>query len=91
MFDHIGFLVRDFSVSLPFFGACLKPLGIECAQNMPEFDAALFKAPDQRGFLFVAGKQERGAVLLEAGQHSWRGANSYRFCGAEQRSCRCLL
>jgi catechol 2,3-dioxygenase-like lactoylglutathione lyase family enzyme len=55
MFDHVGFLVRDSSISLPFFTACLKPLGIERVQDMPQFDAALFKNPDQRGFLFVAG------------------------------------
>jgi catechol 2,3-dioxygenase-like lactoylglutathione lyase family enzyme len=55
MFDHIGFLVRDTSVSFPFFSACLKPLGIERVQDIPEFDAAIFKAPAQRGFMFVAG------------------------------------
>ncbi|HEY4124898.1 MAG TPA: VOC family protein [Rhizomicrobium sp.] len=55
MFDHIGFLVRDSSVSLPFFTACLRPLGIERVQDRPEFDAAIFMVPGQRGFLFVAG------------------------------------
>lgn len=58
MFDHIGFLVRDSSVSLPFFTACLLPLGIERMQDMPEFDAALFKDPKQRGFMFVAGDKK---------------------------------
>ncbi len=55
MFDHIGFLVRDTGVSVPFFSACLKPLGIERVQDLPQFDAAIFKVPSQRGFLFVAG------------------------------------
>lgn len=55
MFDHIGFLVRDTKVSLPFFTACLEPLGILRVQDMPQFDAAIFKASDQRGFMFVAG------------------------------------
>jgi catechol 2,3-dioxygenase-like lactoylglutathione lyase family enzyme len=55
MFDHVGFLVRDSGISLPFYSACLGALGIERVQDMPQFDAALFKVPDQRGFLFVAG------------------------------------
>ncbi len=55
MFDHIGFLVRDTGISIPFFTACLKPLGIERVQDIPQFDAAIFKVPSQRGFLFVAG------------------------------------
>jgi catechol 2,3-dioxygenase-like lactoylglutathione lyase family enzyme len=55
MFDHVGFLVRDSKVSLPFFTACLAELGVERVQDMPEFDAALFKAPGQRAFLFIAG------------------------------------
>jgi catechol 2,3-dioxygenase-like lactoylglutathione lyase family enzyme len=58
MFDHVGFLVRDADVSLPFFTACLRPLGIERVQDMQQFDAALFKHPDQRGFLFVAGARK---------------------------------
>jgi catechol 2,3-dioxygenase-like lactoylglutathione lyase family enzyme len=58
MFDHIGFLVRDAEVSLPFFSVCLRPLGIERMQDMPQFDAALFKNPDQRGFLFIAGPRK---------------------------------
>lgn len=58
MFDHVGFLVRDTGVSLPFFTACLAPLGIERVQDMPQFDAALFKDKSQRGFLFVAGSKK---------------------------------
>jgi catechol 2,3-dioxygenase-like lactoylglutathione lyase family enzyme len=58
MFDHIGFLVRDTATSVPFFTACLAPLGIERVQDLPQFDAALFKDPAQRGFLFVAGDKK---------------------------------
>lgn len=58
MFDHIGFLVRDSTISLQFFTACLAPLGIERVQDMPQFDAALFKNPAQRGFLFIAGDKK---------------------------------
>jgi catechol 2,3-dioxygenase-like lactoylglutathione lyase family enzyme len=55
MFDHVGFLVRDSGVSLPFFEACLAALGIERVQDLPQFDAAIFKVPNQRGFLFISG------------------------------------
>jgi len=58
MFDHIGFLVRESQVSLPFFTACLKPLGIERVQDRPEFDAAIFMVPGRRGFMFVAGDKK---------------------------------
>jgi catechol 2,3-dioxygenase-like lactoylglutathione lyase family enzyme len=58
MFDHVGFLVRDAGISLPFFTACLRPLGIERVQDMPQFDATLFKDPSQRGFLFIAGDKK---------------------------------
>lgn len=58
MFDHVGFLVRDTKISLPFYTACLAPLGIERVQDMPQFDAALFKNRNQRGFLFIAGSRK---------------------------------
>jgi len=58
MFDHVGFLVRDAGISLSFFTACLRPLGIERVQDMPQFDAALFKDPSQRAFLFIAGDKK---------------------------------
>jgi catechol 2,3-dioxygenase-like lactoylglutathione lyase family enzyme len=56
MFDHIGFLVRDSGISLPFFTACLRPLGIERVQDRPQFNSAIFMIPDQRGFLFTPGR-----------------------------------
>jgi hypothetical protein len=58
VFDHIGFIVRDSGASLPFFTECLKPPGIERVHDLPQFDAAIFKARDQRGFLFVAGDKQ---------------------------------
>lgn len=57
MFDHVGFLVHDSGISLPFYEACLAPLGILKLQAMPQFDAALFKDPNRPGFLFVAGNR----------------------------------
>jgi catechol 2,3-dioxygenase-like lactoylglutathione lyase family enzyme len=67
MFDHVGFLVRDSSVSLPFFTACLRPLGIEKVQDIPQYDAAIFKASELRGFLFVAGDSKGVPSYWRAG------------------------
>ena len=58
MFDHVGLLVRNTTVSLPFFSACLRPLTIERVQDIPQYDAAIFKAPELRAFLFVAGDKK---------------------------------
>jgi catechol 2,3-dioxygenase-like lactoylglutathione lyase family enzyme len=73
MFDHVGFLVRDTAVSLPFFTACLQPLGIERVQDRPEFDAAIFMVPGQRGFLFVAGDR-KGVPSYWRASHKAGGA-----------------
>jgi catechol 2,3-dioxygenase-like lactoylglutathione lyase family enzyme len=73
MFDHVGFLVRDSGVSLPFFTACLGALGIVRVQDMPEFDGALFRAPDQRGFLFIAGDR-KGVPSYWLAHHQTGGA-----------------
>ena len=67
MFDHIGFLVRDATKSLPFFTACLMPLGIERVQDLRQYDAAIFKASDARGFLFVAGDRKGVPSYWRAG------------------------
>jgi catechol 2,3-dioxygenase-like lactoylglutathione lyase family enzyme len=69
MFDHIGFLVRDTSVSIPLFTACLRPLGIEKVQDIPQYDAAIFKSPKLRTFLFIAGAK-RGVPSY------WRPGNA---------------
>jgi catechol 2,3-dioxygenase-like lactoylglutathione lyase family enzyme len=42
MLDHIGLYCRDASVTLPFYRACLAPLGIVVWQEQPEFKAAIF-------------------------------------------------
>lgn len=43
MIDHLGLYCRDADASLPFYRACLAPLGIEVIQEQPKFRAALFK------------------------------------------------
>jgi catechol 2,3-dioxygenase-like lactoylglutathione lyase family enzyme len=76
MFDHIGLLVRDSKVSLPFFTACLKPLGIERVQDRPEFDAAIFMIPGTEIFMFVGGI-EKGAPSFWRTRHVPGGAPAH--------------
>jgi catechol 2,3-dioxygenase-like lactoylglutathione lyase family enzyme len=84
MFDHVGFLVRDPALSLPFFTACLKPLGIERVQDLPQFDAAIFKSQEQRGFLFVAG-DGKGVPTYWRAEHKPGGAPLHLAFGAPSR------
>lgn len=85
MFDHIGFLVRDSQVSHPFFTACLRPLGIERVQDRPEFDAAIFMIPGQRGFMFVAGDRKGVPSYWRAG-HAPGGAPMHLAFAAPDRA-----
>jgi catechol 2,3-dioxygenase-like lactoylglutathione lyase family enzyme len=43
MLDHFGLYCRDAEQSLPFYRACLAPLGIAAVQEQPHFKAAIFK------------------------------------------------
>jgi catechol 2,3-dioxygenase-like lactoylglutathione lyase family enzyme len=43
MLDHLGLYCRDAGVSLPFYRACLAPLGIVVIQEQPHLKAAIFK------------------------------------------------
>ena len=51
MLDHFGFSVTDMSKSLPFYEACLAPLGIRVTERQPQFDAVIF-ARDGADFPF---------------------------------------
>ncbi len=42
MLDHFGVTVTDMSKSLPFYEACLEPLGIRVTERQPQFDAVIF-------------------------------------------------
>jgi catechol 2,3-dioxygenase-like lactoylglutathione lyase family enzyme len=53
MFDHIGILIRAADRSLPFYEACLAPLGIRKTQEQPQWRAAVFMIPGARGFLWI--------------------------------------
>ncbi len=53
MFDHFGLRVRDMHKSLPFYEACLAPLGIRIAQRQPEFDAVIFSGEAEFPFMWM--------------------------------------
>lgn len=53
MFDHLGIITKDAGTSLPFYEACLAPLGITKVQDQPQWHAAIFRAPDRNEFLWI--------------------------------------
>jgi len=53
MFDHLGIVIKDANKSLPFYEACLAPLGIRKTQDLPQWRAAIFMIPGTRGFLWI--------------------------------------
>ena len=62
MLDHIGLYCRDASVTLPFYRACLAPLGIIVFQEQPHFNAAIFGRPGSPIFWWLGqGDPEHSA------------------------------
>jgi catechol 2,3-dioxygenase-like lactoylglutathione lyase family enzyme len=53
MFDHTGIFVSDPQKSIPFFEACLAPLGIEIRERQPELGAVIFSGSKEFPFLWV--------------------------------------
>ena len=53
MFDHFGFTVRDMTKSLPFYEACLAPLGITVVERQPEFDAVILAGENEFPFIWM--------------------------------------
>lgn len=58
MFDHIGIITTDSAKSIPFYEACLAPLGIRVLERIPEWGAAIFgeekeSVGQRQPFLFV--------------------------------------
>jgi len=51
--DHFGIRCRNSAVSLPFYRACLEPLGIRLVQERPEFKANIFMQEGSPTFLFI--------------------------------------
>jgi catechol 2,3-dioxygenase-like lactoylglutathione lyase family enzyme len=70
MIDHLGIKVREADRSLPFYEACLAPLGIRKVQDQPQWRAAVFAAPDSRTFLWIgAGAPDELAITVTSYFH----------------------
>jgi catechol 2,3-dioxygenase-like lactoylglutathione lyase family enzyme len=53
MLDHFGLKCRTPEVTVPFYEACLAPLGIRVIQRQPEFRAVIFKREGSPLFMWV--------------------------------------
>ncbi len=53
MFDHIGIFVSDPRRSIPFYEACLAPLGITITERQPEWDAVILSGRTEFPFLWI--------------------------------------
>jgi catechol 2,3-dioxygenase-like lactoylglutathione lyase family enzyme len=53
MLDHLGFSIRRAEVSIPFFEACLAPLGLTVIQRQPEFQAVIFAGKTEFPFIWM--------------------------------------
>ena len=70
MLDHISLYCRDASVTLPFYRACLAPLGIVVWQEQPEFKAAIFGRPGSPIFWWLGeGDPEHSARAGQSRMH----------------------
>jgi catechol 2,3-dioxygenase-like lactoylglutathione lyase family enzyme len=67
MFDHIGFSIRSAEKSIPFFEACLAPLGLKVIQRQPEFKAVLFAGKKEFPFLWMGEELERHGLKVTPG------------------------
>jgi catechol 2,3-dioxygenase-like lactoylglutathione lyase family enzyme len=53
MLDHFGLYCRNADVSLPFYRACLAPLGIVVTEEQPRWRSAIFKREDSPIFWWL--------------------------------------
>ncbi|MFI4936376.1 MAG: VOC family protein [Caulobacterales bacterium] len=75
MLDHFGVRVRSAEVSLPFYRACLAPLGIRVIQEQPEYKAVIFMQDGSPVFLWLGEGDpdwlaKAGEVRLHLGFHA---------------------
>lgn len=62
MIDHFGLYCRDADKSLPFYRACLAPLGIVASEEQPHLRAAIFMRPGSMPFWWLGeGDEEQRA------------------------------
>ena len=53
MLDHLGIIVTDPAKSIPFYEACLAPLGLRISERLPQFGAVIFQGEKEYPFLFI--------------------------------------
>ena len=70
MLGHFGVRLRDSDVSLPFYRACLPPLGIAVIQEQPEWKAVIFMQEGSPIFMWMGqGEPEWLEKNAEARMH----------------------
>jgi catechol 2,3-dioxygenase-like lactoylglutathione lyase family enzyme len=72
MLDHFGIRVRNSDASLPFYRACLAPLGIKVIQEQPQYKAVIFMQEGSPIFLWLGEgdtewKARAGALRMHLG------------------------
>ena len=69
MFDHIGFNIRSAARSIPFYEACLAPLGLQVIERQPEFHAVIFAGESEFPFLWIGeGDGVYHGIKVEVGK-----------------------
>ena len=82
MFDHLGIIIKDADKSLPFYEACLAPLGIRKTQDQPQWRAAIFMIPGAGSFLWI------GAGGADQPQQRLTGYSHLAFSASDEAAVR---
>ena len=70
MLDHFGLKCRTPEITVPFYEACLAPLGIRVIERQPAFRAAILKRDGSPVFLWIGdGGSEWAATAGGAAMH----------------------
>ena len=69
MFDQVGFSVSSAERSIPFYEACLAPLGLRIIERQPELRAVIFAGKEEFPFLWIGeGDGFFHGVRIEVGK-----------------------
>jgi catechol 2,3-dioxygenase-like lactoylglutathione lyase family enzyme len=82
VFDHLGIIIKDADKSLPFYEACLAPLGIRKTQDQPQWRAAVFMIPGTGSFLWI------GAGAADQPQQRLTGYFHLAFSASDEAAVR---
>src|SRR5260221_7183256 len=82
MFAHLGIIIKDADKSLPFYEACLAPLGIRKTQDQPQWRAAVFMIPGTGSFLWI------GAGAADQPQQRLTGYFHLAFSASDEAAVR---